>query len=134
MDRRFRSREFLNRRSKQEDSKEIPPSKGPSASAPWSRNGPVTPTHAHACADIIVVMRTTVEIADEHRARLLELAARRREKGFSRIVSEAIEQYLQTLDRAEADRRKVLKLRGSLSPQQAENLETEAKRIRNSWR
>jgi hypothetical protein len=79
-------------------------------------------------------MRTTVEIADEHRARLLELAARRREKGFSRIVSEAIEQYLQTLDRAEADRRKVLKLRGSLSPQQAESLEAEAKLIRSSWR
>ena len=35
-------------------------------------------------------MKTTVEITDEHRARLVELAARRREKGFSRIVSEAM--------------------------------------------
>ena len=80
------------------------------------------------------VMRTTVEIADEHRARLVELAARRREKGFSRIISEAIEQYLEALDRAEADQRKALKLRGSLSPQQAERLETETTRIRTSWR
>ena len=80
------------------------------------------------------VMRTTVEIADEHRARLVELAARRREKGFSRIVFEAIEQYLEALDRAEADRRKAMKLRGSLSPQQAERLETETTRIRASWR
>ena len=80
------------------------------------------------------VMRTTVEIADEHRARLVELAARRKEKGFSRIVSEAIEQYLEALDRAEADRRKALKLRGSLSPEQAERLETETTRIRTSWR
>jgi len=79
-------------------------------------------------------MRTTVEIADEHRARLVELAARRREKGFSRIVSEAIEQYLRALDRAEADRRKVLKLRGSLSARQAECLETETTRIRGTWR
>jgi len=79
-------------------------------------------------------MRTTVEIDDEHRARLVELAARRKEKGFSRIVSEAIEQYLEALDRAEADRRKVLKLRGSLSRRQAESLETETARIRSSWR
>src|SRR5260370_421628 len=50
------------------------------------------------------VMRTTVEIADEHRARLVELAARRKEKGFSRIVSEAIEQYLEALDVAAAGR------------------------------
>jgi len=77
-------------------------------------------------------MRTTVEIADEHRARLVELAARRKEKGLSHIVSEAIEQYFEALDRAEADRRKALKLRGSLSPEQAERLETETTRIRSS--
>lgn len=79
-------------------------------------------------------MRTTVEIADEHRARLVELAARRREKGFSRIVSEAIAQYLEAIDRAAADRRSVLKLRGSLSRRQAERLATETARIRSSWR
>jgi predicted ATP-dependent protease len=82
----------------------------------------------------MVRMRTTVEIADEHRARLVELAARRREKGFSSIVSEAIEQYFERLDRPEADRRKALKLRGSLSRRQAERLETETARIRSSWR
>ena len=79
-------------------------------------------------------MRTTVEIDDGHRARLVELAARRKEKGFSRIVSEAIEQYLEALDRVAADRRKALKLRGSLSPRQAQRLEAEAARIRSSWR
>ena len=79
-------------------------------------------------------MRTTIEIDDEHRARLVELAARRGDKGFSRIVSEAIEQYLEALDRAEAERRKVLKLRGSLSRRQAERLDAETARIRSSWR
>lgn len=79
-------------------------------------------------------MRTTVEITDEHRARLVELAARRKEKGFSGIVAEAIEQYLRALDRAEADRRKAMKLRGSLSPRQAERLEEATARVRSSWR
>lgn len=79
-------------------------------------------------------MRTTVEIDDEHRARLLELAARRGDKGFSRIVSEAIESYLEALDRAEADRGKALKLRGSLSRREAERLHKETARIRGFWR
>jgi hypothetical protein len=79
-------------------------------------------------------MRTTVEIADEHRARLVEFAARRREKGFSGIVFEAIEQYLRALDRAEANQRKVLKLRGSLSRRQTEHLEKETAGIRGHWR
>ena len=79
-------------------------------------------------------MRTTVEIADEHRARLLELAARRGEKGFSRIISEAIEQYLAALDRSEADRRAVLGLRGSLSRKQAERLRADTTEIRRAWR
>ena len=45
-------------------------------------------------------MRTTIEIKPEHRARLLELAARRGNKGFSELVGEALEAYL----RAETDR------------------------------
>lgn len=40
-------------------------------------------------------MRTTIEIPDEQRARLLDIAARRSEKGFSGIVQEAIAQYLE---------------------------------------
>jgi len=79
-------------------------------------------------------MRTTVEIDDEHRARLLQLAARRGDKGFSRIVSEAIEQYLTAFDRSEADRRKVLALRGALSLRQADRLRADTALLRRSWR
>ena len=43
-------------------------------------------------------MRTTIEIKPEHRAKLLELAARRGTKGFSELVGEALDAYL----RAEA--------------------------------
>ena len=38
-------------------------------------------------------MRTTIEMDDKHRAALLELAARRGEKGFSALVGEAIDAY-----------------------------------------
>src|SRR5687767_14891424 len=39
-------------------------------------------------------MRTTIELTDLQRAKLLELAAQRREKGFSGLVQEAVDRYL----------------------------------------
>lgn len=87
--------------------------------------------HVHVYWD---VMRTTIEIKEEHRARLLELAARRREKGFSRIVAEAIEAYLRTVARDEESVRRALELRGSLSRAEGDRLRAEVKRIRESWR
>lgn len=79
-------------------------------------------------------MRTTVEIKDAHRARLLELAARRGEKGFSRIVEEAIEAYLETVKENEERRRRALQVRGSLSSKEVERLRQETAALRKSWR
>jgi hypothetical protein len=39
-------------------------------------------------------VRTTIEIQTEHRIALMALAARRGQKGFSTLVAEAIEEYL----------------------------------------
>jgi hypothetical protein len=35
-------------------------------------------------------MRTTIEMKPEHRARVIELAARRGDKGFSTVIAEAL--------------------------------------------
>ena len=60
-------------------------------------------------------MRTTVEMKAEHRSALLALAARRGEKGFSSVLAEAIESYLDG-ERTRAQRRKeLLSIVGSLS-------------------
>jgi predicted DNA-binding protein len=83
---------------------------------------------------MIGTMRTTVEINDEHRARLLELAARRGDKGFSRIIAEAIERYLTELDSSEVMRRKALRLCGSVSPKEADRLRADTSKIRQYWR
>ncbi|HEV3456454.1 MAG TPA: hypothetical protein VHG32_07825 [Thermoanaerobaculia bacterium] len=39
-------------------------------------------------------MKTTIELEDEHRVKLLELAARRGGKGVSELMGKAIEIYL----------------------------------------
>jgi predicted transcriptional regulator len=79
-------------------------------------------------------MRTTIEITDEHRAALLQLAARRGQKGFSAIVSEAIEAYLKAAGEEAKRRREALGLRGALSADEAERLRAATAEIRKTWR
>lgn len=79
-------------------------------------------------------MRTTVEIPDKQRARLLELAAERGEKGFSKLVQEALELYLRS---NEARRDRVAAARatlGSLNRKEAEALRRSVMEIRERWR
>jgi len=78
-------------------------------------------------------VRTTIEITPEQRTRLLELAARRGEKGFSRIVQEALDAYLRSRA-GEDDKRRILQLEGALSEEDAAALRKETRRIRDVWR
>ena len=79
-------------------------------------------------------MRTTVEITDEQRARLLELAARRGAKGFSSLVQEALERYLEQEARGDEQRRTALAARGRLSQKEASALEQRVQALRKAWR
>ena len=83
-----------------------------------------------------MIMRTTIEITDEQRARLLELAAARGRKGFSFLVREAIEQYLATEGEAERRRRaeKAIAVLGTLREDEADRLEETRRKLRESWR
>ncbi|MFW6012456.1 MAG: hypothetical protein ACOC92_01965 [bacterium] len=79
-------------------------------------------------------MRTTIELSDEHRARLLELAARRGEKGFSSIVEEALDRYFAREERRRKAVDRALDALGSLSPDEADRLDREVHELRRSWR
>ena len=79
-------------------------------------------------------MRTTIDIPDAQRARLLELAARRGEKGFSRLVSEAIERMLTEAELGGDRMQAALALQGTLDAKAADELESEVARIRSTWR
>ncbi|HEX6850379.1 MAG TPA: hypothetical protein VF139_03165 [Candidatus Polarisedimenticolaceae bacterium] len=79
-------------------------------------------------------MRTTIEMRKDHRARLLDLAARKGEKGFSGLVAEALEAYLDAEAEKAERRKRALALRGSLSAKDADALREAVSRIRESWR
>ena len=78
-------------------------------------------------------MRTTVEIRDEQRARLLELAARRGKKGFSELIQEALDLYLREQGNRQAVDR-ALTARGALADKEADELERSVAAVRERWR
>ncbi len=79
-------------------------------------------------------MRTTVELTDAQRARLLKLAAERGDKGFSKLVQEAIDEYLEA--RVARDRRveAAVAVLGSLDDSAAEALYQTVVDLRARWR
>lgn len=80
-------------------------------------------------------VRTTIEIKPEHRARLLEIAARRGEKGFSAVIAEALEFYFTEGEgRQRTLLTQALRQRGSLGKAEAARLRRETQALRKSWR
>jgi hypothetical protein len=79
-------------------------------------------------------MRTTIEIPDSQRARLLELAARRGEKGFSRLIQEAVERLLSEDETRAVRVKAALALEGSMTDETADELTASVGRIRSNWR
>jgi metal-responsive CopG/Arc/MetJ family transcriptional regulator len=70
----------------------------------------------------------------EHRSALLALAARRGEKGFSSVLAEAIEEYLDEEKTRVQRRKELLSLAGSLSADEAKALRNTATSLRENWR
>ena len=79
-------------------------------------------------------MRTTVEITAEYRTRLIEIAVRRGEKGFSTVLNEAIRTYLDVESERERRRSEVQALRGSLTEEEADALRANIRALRKTWR
>jgi metal-responsive CopG/Arc/MetJ family transcriptional regulator len=79
-------------------------------------------------------MRTTVELTETQRAELLRLAAQRGMKGFSQLVQEAVDSYLD----AQASRASLLDaaiaMKGALAGKAADEFEARAQAIRETWR
>jgi hypothetical protein len=79
-------------------------------------------------------MRTTIEMKPEHRARILELAASRGEKGFSSVVAEALEFFFESQRRRTDAIRDALALKGSMRETEVAGLSAQTRKIRANWR
>ena len=81
-------------------------------------------------------MRTTIEITDRQRSRLLALAAAQGKKGFSQLVQEAIDLYLDHLERSDREARvtRSLGALGTLDEEGARALRAATEQVRGEWR
>lgn len=70
----------------------------------------------------------------EHRARILELAANRGEKGFSALIAEALDLYFEEQQGRVKAIRAALSLKGSMKEAEAAGLLNHTRKIRADWR
>lgn len=78
-------------------------------------------------------MRTTIEISNETRAKLMALAAKRGMRGYSEIVNEAIVEYLSKAEDQERDVEAILKLTGTLDEEEDKKMKSRLKEFWSRW-
>jgi predicted DNA-binding protein len=79
-------------------------------------------------------VRTTIELRNDQRARLLELAARRGEKGFSAVIREAVDHYLKEVEIRDRAVDQAVEILGSFREEEAEALRERVAEARRHWR
>lgn len=79
-------------------------------------------------------MRTTIDITDEQRSKLLEIAGKRGEKDLSPLVQEAVDLYLRRFSSGDEAVDEALQAIGSLSRASADRLEESVHDVRRRWR
>ncbi len=77
-------------------------------------------------------MRVMIEIEPEHHVRLLELAARRRQRGVSTLIREALDAYLKVRTPPDKARARARQLKGTLTAEDAAVLRSATQELRGS--
>ena len=79
-------------------------------------------------------MRTTIEISGRHRSILLSLAAQKGLRGYSRIVEEALDYYIEHRLKTAEKKMEILKMKGSWRAEEANKIRSKLTELRENWR
>lgn len=79
-------------------------------------------------------MRTTIELPDHLISVLHALAVKKGYRGYSKVIKDALNFYLKENERRETSKNKVLRMRGSWSEAEAEEIRTRLEEIRKNWK
>ena len=82
----------------------------------------------------LIPMRSTIEITDAQRSKLLAMAAARGMKGFSTLVQQALDEYLKKSELDESRIKKALASMGALDDDEARELAERCASTRENWR
>ncbi|MBM3295571.1 MAG: ribbon-helix-helix protein, CopG family [Candidatus Aminicenantes bacterium] len=79
-------------------------------------------------------MRTTVDLSEDLIAALHALAVRRGQRGYSKIMEEAVAYYLRDQNKRDRGLKAVLELGGGWSEEEAEEVRKNLEEARRNWR
>ena len=79
-------------------------------------------------------MRTTVELSNDHRSSLHSLAARRGLRGYSKLIQEAVDLYIQEMTAKQGSAEHLLQMRGTWNKEEARKFQKKLKGIRKNWK
>jgi metal-responsive CopG/Arc/MetJ family transcriptional regulator len=79
-------------------------------------------------------MRTTIELSNDHRSSLHSLAARRGLRGYSKLIREAVDLYIQEMNAKEGSAEHLLSMRGSWNKEDARAFQKKLREIRKNWK
>jgi hypothetical protein len=79
-------------------------------------------------------MRTTIELSNEHRSSLHSIAARRGLRGYSKVIQEAVDLYIQKMTKGEGVSKELLAMRGTWNSQEGKEFRRKLKEIRRNWK
>jgi len=78
-------------------------------------------------------MRTTIEISDKNRGILLSLAAQRGLRGYSSLIEEALEFYIEHRLKNAAEKADILKMKGSWKTGETKRIKANLNELRENW-
>ena len=79
-------------------------------------------------------MRTTIEISDKHRSVLLALAAQKGLRGYSSIIKEALDHYIEDQSKTAEKKRKILKMEKTWNAEETEEFRSNLAELRENWK
>jgi len=78
-------------------------------------------------------MRTTIEIKDRYRSVLHSLAVKKGLRGYSGIIEEALDKYIDGLSRSEGIQDEILRMMGSWQEEEITQVKNKIKEMRENW-
>ncbi len=79
-------------------------------------------------------MRTTIELSNDHRRSLHSLAAQRGLRGYSKLIQEAVDLYIQEKRAKEDNAKTLLQMRGTWNKEEVRRFQRKLREIRRNWK
>jgi iron uptake system EfeUOB component EfeO/EfeM len=79
-------------------------------------------------------MRTTIEVSDKHRSFLLALAAQKGLRGYSDIIREALDYYIEHQIKIAGKKKQILKMEKTWEAEETEQIRSNLSELRENWK